>query len=75
MVKKLTEKRYPGSIGWIVSVNQTEIGIRYQRHRTRCQIIIRIQNPAQPTKLHEGVAHRIRWRREFRQMEHPTKIS
>jgi hypothetical protein len=75
MVKELTEKRYPGSMSWIVPVDQTEIGIHDQGLRTRRQIVIRVQDPTQPTKLHKSVAHRIRWRREFRQMEHPTKIS
>src|SRR5262249_14686468 len=75
MVKELTEKRYPGSISWIIPVDQTKIRIHDQRLRTRCQIVAGIQNPTLPTKLHKIVANGTRWRREFRQMEHPTKIS
>jgi hypothetical protein len=74
MIKELTEKRDSGSVSWIISIHQTEIGIRYQRHRARCQIIIRIQDPTFSTKLHKSVANRIRWRRELWQMEHATKI-
>ena len=75
MVKELTEKRSPAVSVGLFRLISLKVGIRYQRHRTRCQIIIRIQNPTQPTKLHKSVANRIRWRRELRQMEHPTKIS
>ena len=51
MVQELTEKRYAGSVSWIVPVDQTEIGIHDQRHRARCQIVVRIQNPTQLTEL------------------------
>ena len=75
-VKELTEKRYPGSVSWIVPVDQLKVGVCYQGHRTRCQIIIRIQDPTQLTELHESVADRIGGRRERWQItKHPTKIS
>src|SRR4029077_1912844 len=74
MVKELPEERHASGMGWIVPVDQTEIGIHDQRHRARCQIVVRIHNPARSTELHKSVANRIRWRRELRQMEHATKM-
>jgi tRNA A37 threonylcarbamoyladenosine synthetase subunit TsaC/SUA5/YrdC len=75
MVKELTEKCYPGSMSWIVPVDQLKVWICYQRHRTHSQIVVRVQNPTLSTELHKSVADRICWRRESRQMEHPTEIS
>ena len=64
MVNELAEERHASGMGWIVSVDQTEIGIRYQRHRACRQIVVRIHNPARTTQLHKSVANRIRWRCE-----------
>src|SRR5437773_10315738 len=76
MVKELAEERHTGSVGWIVSVDQLKVGIRYQRFRACCQIVVRIHNPARYTELHKSVANRIRWRGERWQItEHPTKMS
>jgi hypothetical protein len=76
MVNELAEEGHASGMGWIVPVNQTEIGIRYQRHGACCEIVVRIHNPARLTELHESVANRIRWRGERWQItEHPTKMS
>src|SRR4029453_4158417 len=76
MVNELAEERHSSGMGWIVPVDQTEIGICYQRLRACCQIVVGIHDPARTTELHKSVANRIRWRREGRQItEHPTKIS
>jgi hypothetical protein len=76
MVKELPEECYAGSVRWIVTVDQLKVGIRYQCHRARCQIVVRIHNPARATELHKSIANGIRWRRKRGQVtEHPTKIS
>jgi hypothetical protein len=76
MVKELTEKRQASSVRWIVPVDQLEIGIRYQRDRACCQIVVRIHDPARSTEGHKSVADGIRWRCERWQItEHPTKMS
>ena len=76
MVNELAEERHSSGMGWIVPVDQTETGIRYQQHGACCQIVVRIHNPARTTKLHKSVANRIRWRGKRRQItEHPTKMS
>jgi hypothetical protein len=51
VVKELAEKRHTGSVGGIVPVDQTKIGIHDQRHRTCCQIVGRIQNPIRSAEL------------------------
>jgi hypothetical protein len=76
MDNELTEKCYAGSVCWIVPVDQLKVGIGYQRHRARCEIVVRIHNPARCTELHKCVANRIRWRGERWQItEHPAKMS
>src|SRR5213076_1622207 len=76
MVKELAEERHASGVGWIVPIDQLKVGIRYQRHRACCEIVVRIHDPACPTQFHESVANRIGWRRERWQItEHPTKIS
>ena len=76
MIKKLTEKRYAGSMSWIVPVDQLKVGIGYQRNRTCCQIVVRIQDPTETAQIHKRVANGVRWRRERWQItEHPTKTS
>jgi hypothetical protein len=75
MVNELAEERDSSGMGWIVPVDELKVGLRYQRHRACCQIVVRIHNPARTTELHKSVANRIVWRRERRQMEHPTKMS
>src|SRR5262245_2357883 len=74
MVKELTEKSNAGRVIWIVLVNETEIGIYDQCHRTRSQVVVRIHDAAGSTELHQCVANRIRWWRERWQMEHSTKM-
>jgi hypothetical protein len=76
MVKELAEERHASGMGWIVPVDQLKVGVRYQRHRACCQIVVRIHNPAWSTELHKSIANRIRWRGERWQItEHPAKIS
>src|SRR4029453_16963664 len=76
MVKELAEERHSSGMGWIVPVDELKVGIRYQRHRACCEIVVRIHNPTRSTELHKSVANRVRWRREGRKItEHPTKIS
>src|SRR5262245_56284400 len=74
MVKELTEKSNASGVTWIVPVDETEIGIHDQSHRTRCQVVVRIHYPARSAEIHKSVANRIRWRREWWQVEHPTKM-